>query len=350
MNRLIATLIVFTVLVQSGCATTKAPPPEPLYTAGSIERIDPALDAIVGVDARIELLDEGFDWSEGPVWVPPRKGSPGYVLFSDVPQNAVYKWQQGKGGSVALVPSGYTGSTPRGGGLGSNGLMLDAADPGKLILCQHGDRRLARADLPLSLTTKFETVIDNHDGKKFNSPNDLTFHSNGDLYFTDPPYGMPKKFDDPNRELEYQGVFRLGTDGKTTLLTKEMTRPNGIAFSPDEKTLYVAQSDPEAALWMAYDVKDDGTVENGRVFFDVTKWVKERPGLPDGMKVDQKGNVIATGPGGVWIFDSSGKHLGTILTGQRTGNCCFGDDGHSLYICADMYLLRVRLKTKGTGF
>jgi gluconolactonase len=196
----------------------------------------------------------------------------------------------------------------------------------------------------------FETLVDNYQGKKLNSPNDACYKSNGDLYFTDPPYGLPKRYDDPHRELDFCGVYRLGTDGKLTLLTSEMTRPNGIAFSPDEKKLYVAQSDPEAALWKVFDVRDDGTLEKGRVFFDVTSWVKTKPGLPDGMKVDQHGNLFATGPGGVHVFSPEGTLLGSIDTGERTANCNWGEDGTTLYITADMYLCRIKTQTKGNGW
>ena len=176
------------------------------------------------------------------------------------------------------------------------------------------------------------------------------FKSNGDLYFTDPPYGLEKRWDDPARELDFCGVYRLSADGTLTLLTSEMSRPNGIAFSPDEKTLYVANSDPQRAVWMAFDVNDDGTLSGGRVFADVTDVVGELPGLPDGMKVDQQGNLFATGPGGVYIFSRKGVLLGRIDTGQATANCNFGDDGSTLYMTADMFLCRVKLKTKGLGF
>jgi gluconolactonase len=176
------------------------------------------------------------------------------------------------------------------------------------------------------------------------------FARNGDLYFTDPAYGMEKQFDDPRRELPYAGVFRVDGKGRVTLLTREMTRPNGVAFSPDGRTLYVAQSDESAAIWRAFDVKGDRTLGASRILLDVTPMTRSRQGLPDGMKVDVEGNLFATGPGGVLVISPSGKHLGTILTGQATSNCAFGDDGRTLYITADMYLMRVRLKTKGEGF
>jgi gluconolactonase len=310
-------------------------------TLGTIERLDPRLDPIVPRDARVERLAEGFDWSEGPVW--DRRG--GFLLFSDVPLNTVFKWQQGKGVKVFLKPSGYTGTAPRGGEPGSNGLLMDSQ--GRLILCQHGDRRVAR----LEEGGTFTTLADRYNGKRFNSPNDGAFKSNGDLYFTDPPYGLIGLNDDPAKELEFNGVYRLArNDGTVTLLTREMTFPNGIAFSPDEKTLYVANSDPKKAIWMAFPVQDDGTLGAGRVFADVTSSVGSKKGLPDGMKVDKAGNLFATGPGGVLIFASDGAHLGTFATGEATANCGWGEDGTVLYITADMYLGRIKLTTKGTGF
>jgi gluconolactonase len=310
-----------------------------------IERLDAALDKLIAPDARIETLGEGYDWSEGPVWVK----SGGFLLFSDVPQNVIYRWKQGEGVKSYLKPSGYTGAEPRGGEMGSNGLTLDGS--GRLVICQHGDRRVARMDAPIEAPKAvFATLADRYEGKRFNSPNDVVFHSNGDMYFTDPPYGMEKQFEDPRREIPYQGVFRRGRDGAVTLLTKEMTRPNGLAFSPDEKLLYVAQSDPASAIWRVFDVKPDGTLGTSRVLFDATAMVKSKPGLPDGLKIDTGGNLFATGPGGVLIISPQGKHLGTIDTGQATANVAFGDDGHTLYITADMYLMRVRLKAKGRGF
>lgn len=313
--------------------------------ARSIERLDPALDRLIAPDARIEILAEGYEWTEGPVWV--RDG--GYLLFSDVLTNTIHRWKEGEGARPYLTPSGYTGSVPRGGETGSNGLVLDK--DGRLVLAQHGDRRVARMDAPLaSPAPKFTTLAGDYQGARFNSPNDLVFKSNGDLYFTDPAYGMEKQWEDPRREMDYAGVFRRSADGKVTLLTRDMTRPNGLAFSPDERLLYVAQSDPDAALWRVFDVKADGSIGNSRVFLDVTSQVKTRTGLPDGFKLDTEGNLFATGPGGVLVISPQGKQLGTIRTGQATSNCAFGDDGHTLYITADMYVMRVRLKSKGMGF
>jgi gluconolactonase len=309
---------------------------------GTIERLDPRFDRLVPRDVVLEKLAEGFQWSEGPVWI----GRPGgCLLFSDIPANAVMKWTDGAAVRVFLKPSGYTGTTPRGGELGSNGLTLDAA--GRLVLCQHGDRRIVRAEAD----GRWTTLAAGYEGKRFNSPNDLVLKSNGDLYFTDPPYGLPQGADDPSRELDFCGVFRLSAaDGKVTLLTKEMSRPNGIAFSPDEKILYVSQSDPQKALWMAFPLKEDGTLGPGRVFYDATRWTKTLKGLPDGMKIDRGGNLFATGPGGVNVFAPDGTLLGRINPDQITANCGFGEDGSVLYITAHRYLCRIKTGTKGEGF
>jgi gluconolactonase len=308
-------------------------------SVGTIERLDPRFDELVPKDARVERIAEGYDWSEGPVW---DKAS-GSLFFSDVPMNTVFQWKDGKGVSVYLKPSGYTGKTPRGGEPGSNGLVKDGK--GRLVLCQHGDRRVARLEYG-----KFVTLVDNYQGKRLNSPNDGVYHSNGDLYFTDPPYGLLGKNDDPKKELPFNGVYKLSKSGELTLLTKEMSYPNGIALSPDEKTLYVANSDPDKAIWMAFPVNEDGTIGKGKVFFDTTSWVGKKKGLPDGLKVDSKGNLFATGPGGVLVFSPDGTHLGTFATGEATANCGWGEDGSTLFITADMYIGRVKVTTKGKGF
>lgn len=320
---------------------------EPAGAAGSgfgkIVRLDPRFDKLIPRDAKIEVLAEGHDWSEGPVWVADDQG--GSLLFSDIPRNSVYQWREGwKKAKVYLKPAGYTGVTDYGGEPGSNGLLLDPQK--RLVSCEHGDRRV-------SVMTKNggkRTLVDNYMGKRLNSPNDACFKSNGDLYFTDPPYGLPNRYDDPRRELDFCGVYRLSQDGKLTLLTKEMTRPNGIAFSPDEKTLYVAQSDPKAAIWKAFPVKDDGTLGDGKLFHDATELVGKLPGLPDGLKVDKDGNLFATGPGGVHVFAADGTPLGRIDTGQATANCGWGNYGSVLYITADAYICRVRTSTMGAGW
>jgi len=330
--------LVGAAVLFSACEQTLPVKVTPHQTIGALESNDPRFFELIPPTAAIEKLAEGFAWSEGPIWM--SRGS--YLLFSDVPSNTVYKWKDGAGISIFLKPSGYTGSVPRGGEPGSNGLTVDSG--GRLVLCEHGDRRVAR----LEVDGKKTTLADRFAGKRFNSPNDLVYNSKGDLYFTDPPYGLEGRNEDPKKELAFSGVYRLRPNGELTLLTGELTYPNGLAFSPDEKTLYVAVSDPQRAIWMAYDVKADGTLANGRVFFDATSFVEQKkPGLPDGMKLDKKGNLFATGPGGVFVFAPDGKHLGTINTGEPTANCNWGEDGSVLYITANHYLCRIRTNTKG---
>lgn len=353
---LFSATILTTAITLAGCSPASEKPasvadskpaasPVSSPAAGEVKivRKDPRFDKIVPADAKVEKLTDGYVWTEGPVWNKKEK----YLLFSNIPKNEIIKWQEGKGASQFLQPSGYSGKEPfTGKEPGTNGLTYDAE--GRLVMCQHGDRRIARLEAD---GKTIKGLADKYEGKRLNSPNDLTYHSNGDLYFTDPIYGLPKGAEDPGRELDFCGVYRLGQNGKLTLLTKEITRPNGIAFSPDEKKLYVASSDPDKAIWMVYDVKADGTIANGKVFFDATAWAKEKkPGLPDGMKVDKDGNLFATGPGGLHVFASDGTLLGTFDTGVPTANCNFGDDGSTLYITANTALLRVKLNTKGKGF
>jgi gluconolactonase len=309
-------------------------------TLGRVIRNDPRLDKLIPPDARIEVLATGFAWSEGPVWI--KDG--GYLLFSDIPNNAVMKWTPQTGAAVWLKPAGYTGASDYGREPGSNGLIVDPQ--GRLVFCEHGDRRLSR----LERDGGKRTLVDSYQGKRLNSPNDGAFRANGDLYFTDPPYGLPKNWDDPRRELDFCGVYRLTSSGALTLLTRELSRPNGIAFAPDGRTLYVANSDPKRAIWMSFPVKEDGNVGAGKVFRDVTEMVGKHKGLPDGMKVDAQGNLFATGPGGVHIYAADGTLLGRIETGEATANCAWGDDGSTLYITADMYLCRLRTTTKGAGW
>ena len=309
---------------------------------GRIERLDPAFDALVPRDARLEKLADGFAWTEGPVW----RKTGGYLLFSDIPNNTIVRWKEGQGISVFLRPAGYAGPTPLGRELGSNGLTFDTRD--NLVMADHGNRQIAR--LNDSNFTK-TTLADRYDGKRLNSPNDLVFHPNGDLYFTDPPYGIDEANRTKAKELPFNGVYRLKPNGELTLLTRDLSFPNGIAIAPDGRTLYVAVSDGAKPVWMAYDLHADGTIARGRVFFDAAPLAAQgRIGAPDGMKVDRTGNLFATGPGGVLVFSPNGKHLGTIMTGERTANVAFGDDGSTLYITADHTLMRIRLSTKGLGF
>lgn len=311
-------------------------------TVGRIERLDPALDALIPRDARIEKLAEGFAWAEGPVWRTQNRE----LLFSDVPKNTIYRWTAAQGLTVFLRPSGYTVPNPPGRELGSNGLTVDAR--GALVMADHGNRQIARLDDSLFVKA---TLAARYQGKRFNSPNDLVFRSNGDLYFTDPPYGLKGLNDDPAKELQYSGVYRMTPGGQISLLIRDLRFPNGIAFSPDEKTLYVSNSDETRPVWMAYDVQVDGSLGRSRVLFDATALVREkRPGLPDGLRVDRHGNLFAGGPGGILVISPEGKHLGTIVTGEPTANCAFGDDGSTLYMTANNKLLRIRLTTKGVGF
>ena len=310
---------------------------------GSIERLDPALDSLIAPETRIEVLACGFAWSEGPVW------HDGAIVFSDVPRNIAYKWKQGdKAATVFLNPSGATSVFTD---QGSNGLANDAQ--GRLILCQGGDRCVAR----LEPDGKFTHLADGYKGRHFNSPNDVIVLSNGTLVFTDPPYGVPKG---GRQELDFHGVFAVTPQGQVHALIKGVQFPNGLALSPEGKTLYIAVSDPERPRIITYDFKPDAQMEKGEpipgvsgehLFFDAKPLVSpERQGLPDGIKVDSTGNVWCTGPGGVQVFDPTGKLLGSVLTGQPTGNCAFGGDGSDLYITANMFLLRVKTKVKGTGF
>ncbi len=304
--------------------------------------LDPGFNSLIDPGAKIEVLAGGFDWSEGPAW--DKKAN--HLVFSDIPKNMIWSWSEKDGKKEFLKKSGYTGSEPfTGREPGSNGLVFDKN--GTLTLCQHGDRRVSKL-----VDGKFVTLADKFEGKRLNSPNDLVFHSNGDLYFTDPPYGLPGIEKDPKKELDFQGVYRLKPDGTLTLLTKEMSRPNGLALTPDEKHLIVANSDPDKAIWMSFPVKADGTLGAGTVFSDATADVKAFPntGLPDGMKIDQKGNVFATAVNGIYVFNSAGKLLGKIHTSVPTANLNFGDDGSTLYITANKELLRVKTKTKGLGF
>jgi gluconolactonase len=254
------------------------------------------------------------------------------------------KWEEGAGISLFMKPSGYTGITDYGREPGSNGLALDLQ--GRILFCEHGDRRISR----LEKAGGKKTLVDSYMSKRLNSPNDAVVKSNGDIYFTDPPYGLPKGYADPRRELDFCGVFRLSASGEMTLLTKEMTRPNGIAFSPDERTLYVAQSDSKNAIIDAFSIKPDGTLGSAEVLYDFTSLMSRYPGAPDGLKVDQHGNLFATGPGGVYIIAPAGKLLGRIHTGKRTSNCAWGNDGSVLYMTVDDYLCRIKTKTKGANW
>lgn len=297
---------------------------------GSIERIRPELDAIIDVRAKVEVIADGFGWVEGPLWVESKK----MLLMSDVLNNNIYKWTAEKGKELYLVNSGYTQKTPRTQELGSNGLTLN--NKGQLILCQHGDRRVALMNAPLDYPrANYTTLASEYQNKKFDSPNDVVVKSNGDIYFTDPPYGLENGVKNPSKAAAYQGVYRISKNGTVTLLTDSISRPNGIAFGPGEKHLLIANSDPQKPNIYLYNVSKDGLLSNGRIFTD------ERS--TDGIKIDKEGNVFATGQGGVWIYDKKGVLLGKIKVNGSTSNCAFTDNYRTLFITADDYLLRVNL-------
>jgi gluconolactonase len=300
---------------------------------------DARMSQLVPQNTRIEKVADGFAWVEGPVWDKKAR----YLLFSDIPNNSIFSWKDGKGITLYLKPSGYSGKEPfTGREPGSNGLTFD--HQGRLLLCEHGDRRISRLEADGSKTT----LADRYKGRRLNSPNDLMVKSNGDIYFTDPPFGLPGAFDDPGRELDFCGVYKLSTNGDLTLLTKELEAPNGIAFSPDEKILYV--SDSGRRLWMAFDVKDDGTIASGRVLLDGSNLGTDEPGVPDGMEVDIHGNIFGAAPGGLYVIASDGTLLGMIDFGVATGNCTWGEDGSTLFVTANTAVYRIRVSTKGVGF
>jgi gluconolactonase len=301
---------------------------------GSILRLDPAFDVLVPQDTHIEKLAGDFQFTEGPVW----RSQQQHLWFSDVMGNVVRQWSSDGKATVAIQHAGSDNDGTPGALIGPNGEIADK--DGGVLICQHGNRRIVRVSKDLQITP----LVERFEGRRFNSPNDLVYKYDGSLYFTDPPYGLPKQDDDPAKELPFNGVFLL-RNGKLQVVIPDLTRPNGIAFSPDQKTLYVANSDDKHKVWMRYDVEDDGTVANGRVFFDVT--AEKDDGLPDGMKLDSQGNLYCAGPGGIWVFSPDGKHLGTIKPPETPANCNWGDDGKSLYITARTGLYRIKLASTG---
>lgn len=326
-------LVCLTLLIVAACAAASWAETVPITVA----RLDPRFDALVPQDVQMEKIADGFTWVEGPVWHPREH----YLLFSDIPANAIYRWKDGEGTTVYVKPSGYSGAVPFDGGEpGSNGLTFD--HDLRLVLCRHGDRQIGRLEADGRMTP----LAERYDGERLNSPNDLVYRSNGDLYFTDPPFGLPKNFQDPGK-AKVQGVYRLSRDGTLTLLIDDIQAPNGIAFSPDERTLYVSDVNPRRAAWLAYDVKGDGTVANGRVLFDATRWRKDPYFGPDGFKVDRQGNLFGARPGGLSVIAPDGTLLGTIDTGQPTSNVAWGEDGRTLFVTGGSAVYRLRLTTSG---
>jgi gluconolactonase len=319
----------------AGCFTGIAQETKP---TGTIEVISNELASIIKKDATVEVVAEGFQFTEGPFWVEKEK----MLLFSDVPANTVYKWTEAKGKEVYLKPSGYTSSEQRGGFMGSNGLWVTPA--GKLWVCQHGDRRIAQMDAPLNAPqSKFITVAGAYNGKKLNSPNDLLLTAKGDLYFTDPSYGFVGGMNDPKKETPFQGLYKMNKAGLVTLLIDSIEQPNGIGIFPGGKKLLVSNSDNKKKRWYTYDIAKNGTLTNGKIFYDAS--TERAPGGCDGLKIDKAGNVFAAGPGGLWIFNTTGKLLGKItLNGVTVANCALTPDNKTLYITASKYLLRVKMR------
>ncbi|RXK61757.1 SMP-30/gluconolactonase/LRE family protein [Lacibacter luteus] len=336
-------LFFFSTMMLLSCNNPSEQKQETMYkTTRTIERLDPAINAIISDSAKIEIIAEGFEWSEGPLWLEKQQ----MLIFSDVPMNTIYKWTEEKGKEVYLKPSGYTGSEPSVcKEPGSNGLTFD--NNGNLVLCQHGDRRMARMDAPLDKpTAKFSTLADKYQGKRFSSPNDAVYNKAGELFFTDPPYGLQTQDDtDSKKEIKHNGVYKVMKDGTVKLLIDSITRPNGLAFLPGEKKLIVACSDPAFPNWYIYDLNvDTFEIDNGRIFYSASEEAKTMGGLPDGLKIDKNGNIFATGPGGVYIFNSDGKKLGMIKLENSASNCALSPDEKTLYVTNDMYLLRIKLR------
>jgi gluconolactonase len=305
---------------------------------GTIEFLSNELNSLIKKDAKVEIVAEGFQFTEGPVWLDKQK----MLLFSDVPANTVYKWTEAKGKEVYLKPGGYTGAEPRGGFMGPNALSLYTG--GKLLICQHGDRRIAKMNAPLDAPKpNFVTVVGEYNGKRINSPNDLFVTASGDIYFTDPSYGFEKGARDPKKELRYQGVYKVDKSGRNTLLVDSIEQPNGISIFPGGKTMIISNSDDRKKRWYLYDIAPNGSLKNGRVFYDVSN--EKGMGGCDGLKIDKAGNVFAAGPGGLWIFTKAGKLIGRIkMNGVTTANCALMPDGKTIFITATNYLLRVKMR------
>jgi gluconolactonase len=330
-----------TLAMMAACNNSEQKPAEQMKedtvrkTIGSISKMDPSLDAILSPDAKTEIIAEGFDWSEGPLWLEKTNA----LIWSDVPKNTIYKWSEGSTAEIYLQPSGYTDTVKRGGEMGSNGLLLDL--DGNLVLCQHGNRQMARMNSPVdNPKPDFITLASKYNGKRFSSPNDAVYSSAGELYFTDPPYGLENP---SHQETPINGVYKVRKDGTIQLLVDSISRPNGIAFFPGEKKVVIACSDPAKPNWYVFDVDGEG-LKNGKIFYSAAGHDQSFRGLPDGLKIDKSGNVFATGPGGVYIFNSEGKLLGIFRVEEATSNVAFSPDQKTLYITNDMYVLRLKLR------
>jgi gluconolactonase len=326
----------------SGCNNESAKAPVKDSLVGKVELYDSSAAGVIDSNAVVEVIGRHYKWSEGPVWVPAKQA----LLFSAVKENRIYRWNGADTPVLFLEPSGYTDTAFRDGENGSNGLALD--HKGRLLLCQSGNRQVVRLSASLDTPAPVFTVLaPNYKGKKFNSPNDLIADSKDNIYFTDPIYGLPKRENDPTRELNFEGVYRIGNDGKLTLLIDSISRPNGIALSPDEKILYVGSSDDQHTRWYAYHLDPAGSIQSGGVLLDGTG-LKQRASVKqgaDGFKIDRFGNIFAAGPDGINIISPAGKLLGLIRVYNRpTSNCAFNENKDVLYITADDLVLRVKIK------
>lgn len=329
-----STCLLISVLFLHSCTST------PVKENAFIEILDERALEILDPEAEIIILAEGHDWTEGPLWWEAEQS----LLYTDIPQNAIFQVSMDGKKSLYLQPAGYTGEEERGGEVGANGLLI--SPEGRLVLCQHGDRRMAYMDSPMDEPkAEFVTLADRYEDKRLNSPNDAVYDAMGRLYFTDPPYGLEKNMDDPAKELDFQGLYVLRNEGTLQLLDR-LTRPNGLTFSPDQSMLYVANSDPDLAVWYAYNVDTKGELTDRNLFYDATDKVGQEgyKGLPDGLKVHTSGILFATGPGGVWVFSPEGDVLARVRTGEATSNCAFSTDEKTLFLTADSYVLKLGLK------
>ena len=339
--------LFFLVIVLTACNTPAVTEKKDDATASASKKDTPRYIQILDKEALnlidstavIEVIADGYKWSEGPVYV----SDSDYLLFSDVPANRIYKWKEGKGTSVYLEPSGYTGVIPKQKEPGSNGLVIDKN--GKLVLCQQGNRQMARMKSLLNdPKPDFEKIASSYGGKKFNSPNDAVYAANGNLYFTDPPYGLEQGIKDSTKEIDFQGVYCVTPGGKVKLVTDKVSYPNGIALSPDDKILYISNSDGDNKEWTRYELNEEGLPLKESVFYHVSPEEGKLNGGPDGMKVNSNGYIFATGPGGVWVFNPAGKVIARIYTGQLTSNCFIDQTHKMLYMTCNSYVMRVRLK------
>lgn len=332
----------FALLLAGGLlAATVAPAqtPSPYLTTGRVVRQAPALDQVLAPGAQLEIIASGFTHVEGPVWVPDST----MLLFSDTKVRTVYRWTDSAGTTTFLKDSGYTGRLPYSDEPGSNGLALDRQ--GNLLLCEHGDRRLAL--LPLARKSGKRTLTDHFEGRRYNSPNDVVVRPDGAAYFTDPPFGLPQQARSPLREMSVNGVYRRAANGQVTREITDLPLPNGLAFSPDGRTLYVSNADSLHPVIRAYAVRANGRVGKGRLFFDMSALPRRPKEVPDGLKVDRAGNVWAAGFGGLLVISPQGQHLGTLDPGAVVANCTWGNDGRTLYLMAGTLVCRIRTLVAG---